>query len=182
MKTLTKSFLVLALSLSAGSAMAGSGPVLMQFNNANMLSGEYLTVSVLDNGDIRAVRSERSSGINEPAKKPAFDDVIDRLDRDQLDAAKAGVALLKPSMKLRALTKAEKDRLKFCAMDSAVNYTVPGEKFAHGRLVVRQAMGCGLDIGLATRNSLERRAEAAMVKLEKIVDKAVTENYDRIYK
>jgi hypothetical protein len=168
--------LVVTLTLVSGAANAADAKALLQFNNSSFLSGQWLQVSLLDNGDIRALRT-----ISRSEEKVAFDGVIARLDERALEEAKAGLALVQPGMKLRDLTPAEKSRRRGCAMDSAVNYVVPGEQFEHGRLVVWQAQGCGLALGLDTTTVAGKKAEAAVSALIQIVDKAMDENRGRIY-
>lgn len=177
MKNLYKSFLVLALSLVAVTTHAAEDKkALFMHNNGNMLNGEYLQAVIRDNGDVHVLRVR---GIG---SRPLFDEVVDRLDRDQLDYAKAAAEMVKPTMKLRDLTKAEKKRMEGCAMDSAVSWSVPGKQFEHGRLVVRQAQGCGLVIGLATRTMYERRTEVAMRDQAALLDKILEKHRERIYK
>jgi hypothetical protein len=154
--------LIAALYVST-SAMADEAKTLFQYNNATLLGGEATRLSLRDNGDIHLYRGRACLGC-----RPSFDAVIDRLDARAMEEVKDSLALLKPNMKLRALSPREKKLLRMCAMDSGVNYVALGSQFERGYLVVWQAQGCGVNAGLA-----DKRAERAMSDLRAILDKAL---------
>lgn len=176
MKTLLLS-LVANLAVSAlglGTlAMAEDAKALFQYNNAGMIGGSSFRMQIRDNGDIHAFRGRAPY----PGSKPAFDKVVDRLDARAMENVKAALSLLKPGMKLRELTAREKRLLKGCAMDSAISYIALGAQYEYGRHVVWQAQGCGINTGLANK-----RAERAMSALRAILDKALADHQDEIYK